>query len=135
MDLTRHIDVCGRVSCRHGRIEKTMQEPVWALNALGAVVATLFVRSQEHEIRAERVRAVFVDDGVGDNHIALRLRHLRAFGDDQPVRPEPRKRFLEVDVAQVLQHHAQEARVHEMQDRMLIATDVHVDRQPLASDD
>ena len=59
------------------------------------------------------------------------LRHLRAVLDDQAVGAELRERLLEVDVPDVVQHHRDEARVHQVQHGVLVAADVRVDRQPL----
>ena len=50
------------------------------------------------------------------------------------MRAEPRERLLEVEVARFVQHHGDEARVEQVQDRVLVATDVRRHRQPFFRD-
>jgi len=109
-------------------VEEAVQEAAGTLDPLVLVVATLLERPEKHEVRSEGVGAVLFDDRIGHDHVALRLRHLRAFTDDEAVSAEPREGLLEVDVAEILQHHREEARVEQVQHGVLVATDVGVHR-------
>ena len=46
------------------------------------------------------------------------------------MRPKDAVRLFEVEVSQIVENHDQEARVHEVQNRVLVASDVAIDGQP-----
>ena len=133
----------GRVQlAQHGHVGRTagdafvhrtpdaLQESAHTGDATVAVVSTFFVGTEEHEIGAEAVSTPALDQFIGVDDIALRLGHLGAFADDHSVRAEARERFLEVEVAAVVQRHRDEARIQQMQHGVLVAADVGRDRQP-----
>jgi chaperonin cofactor prefoldin len=66
--------------------------------------------------------------------VALALAHLRALADDEPVGAEAGERLVEREQPRVVQHHRHEARVEQVQHRVLVAADVAVHRQPLAGE-
>ena len=103
-------------------------------DALVAIVTALFERAEEHQVHPHGIGAVLLDQRIRHDDVAAALRHLRAFIDDQTVRAELRERLFEVDEAEILQRHRDEARIHQVQHGVLVAADVRVHRQPLARD-
>src|SRR6185503_17600281 len=79
-----------------------------------AEVAALLEGAEEHEVHPEGVGTPLLDVQVGDDDIAPRLGHLGAVLHDQPVRAELGEWLLEVNVAEVLEHHTDEARVEQV---------------------
>ena len=83
--------------------------------------------AEEHQVHAERVRAEPRDVFVRQDHVAARLRDLRAVPDEQAVLAEAVVRLLELEVPEIVQHHCEEARVEEVEDGVLLAADVAAD--------
>ena len=105
-----------------------------ALDALVGPVGVLVGRADEEDVGARRVRAVALDVGLRRDDVAARLGHLRAVARDHALGEEPGERLLHVEVAEVGQRLREEARVHQVQDRVLDAADVLVDRHPAVDD-
>ena len=101
-----------------------VEEAPHAGDALVAEVAALLERPQEHQVRAEGVRAPLARCTRRGSRRCPALRHLRAVADDQPVRAESLERLLEVEKPRVVQHHRDEARVQQVQHGVLVAADV-----------
>ena len=79
----------------------------------------LLGRAHEEDVEPQRVGAVALDELVGRDDVALRLRHLRAVAVDHPLVEQARERLAEADQAEVVQHLREEARVQQVQDRVL----------------
>ncbi len=86
----------------------------------------------EEDVETERVGAVAGDHVVGGDGVALRLRHDLPVLVNHPLREEARDGLVEVDQAQVAHDLGPEAGVDEVQDRVLDAAHVEVDREPVA---
>ena len=67
---------------------------------------------------------------LGRDHVALRLGHLRAVAGDHALGEQAVERLLHVEQLHVRQRLDEEARVHQVQDRVLHAADVLVDGHP-----
>ena len=85
----------------HARPEPVEKSPN-AGDALVLKIAALLIWSDEHEVRAKRVRAPPFDILVRNHHVAAALRHLRPVTNDRAVRAELRERLLELDVSGVV---------------------------------
>ena len=70
----------------------------------------------------------------GEIVFPLRLGHLRAVPVEHPLREEAGERLAEPDEAEVVHDLHEEPRVQQVQDRVLDAADVLVDRQPVVGD-
>ena len=112
---------------------QTAQEPVHALHALVRPVGVLVGRADEEDVAARGVRAVALHDRRGRDDVAAGLAHLRAVLRDHPLREQRPEGLLEVEVAEVRERLGEEARVHQVQDRVLDPADVLIDRHPLAA--
>ena len=108
-----------------------VEEAVRAFDALVAPLEVAVDRCGEQDEEAGRVGAVLRDDLLRRDDIALRLRHLRTVLEDHALRQEVRERLIEVDEAGVVQDLREEARVQEVQDGVLDAADVLIDRRPV----
>ena len=107
------------------------EEAVCPLDALIAPVKiTIHGRGKEDEEPC-RIRTVAVDDLLGRDDVAERLRHLRAVLDDHALREEVRERLVEVKHPCVAQYLREEACIEKMQDRVLDAADVLIDGRPV----
>ena len=106
------------------------EEAVHALDALVGPVRVVVGRPDEEDVAARRVRAVALDVRDGADHVALRLGHLRPVAGDHPLREQAPERLLRVEQVHVRERLHEEARVHQVQDRVLDAADVLVDRHP-----
>ena len=106
------------------------EEAVHALDARVRPVGILVGRADEHDVGPRGVGAVALDVALGRDDVAARLGHLRPFAGDHALREEPREGLLEVQVAQVGERLREEARVQQVQDRVLDAADVLVDGHP-----
>ena len=114
------------------QVPHLVQEPPNARDARIPEIATLLVGAEEHQVHAEGVGSPAVDVGIRVHDVAARLRHLRAVPDDHAVGAEAPERLLERHQSDVVQGHRDEARVHQVQDRVLVAADVRRDGEPLA---
>ena len=101
-----------------------------ALRARVRPVRVLVGRADEEDVAARRVGPVALDERGRAHHVALRLGHLRAVARDHPLREELAERLLRVHQPHVRQRLHEEARVHEVQDRVLHPADVLVHRGP-----
>ena len=110
------------------------EEAVHALDALVGPVRVVVGRPDEEDVAAGRVRAVALDVRHRADHVALRLGHLRAVARDHPLREEGLDRLLGLQQVHVRERLHEEARVHQVQDRVLDAADVLVDRHPVVGD-
>jgi len=115
---------------RHDRLPQTVKKAVGAGEALVTKVAALLVGSEEHQVQAERIGPPPLDIVVGHHHVAAALGHLGAVLDHEPMLAEASIRFLEVDVAEVFESHGDETRVQQVEDGVLLPSDVHGDGQP-----
>ena len=108
-----------------------VQEPVRPLDAVSLHSIDCSGRRREEDVEPQRVRAVLPDDVVGGDRVALRLGHDLAVLVDHALREEARDRLVERDEAEVAHDLRPEARVHEVQDRVLDPPHVEVDREPV----
>ena len=68
----------------------------------------------------------------GLDHVALRLRHLRAvLAHHHALREQVRRRLVILDQPDIAHHLGEEARIDQVQNRVLDAADVLIDRKPL----
>ena len=103
-----------------------------ALDALVRPVGVLVGGADEQDVAARGVGAVALDDRGGRDDVALGLAHLGAVLGDHPLGEQRPEGLLEVELSQVGQRLGEEARVHQVQDRVLDPADVLVDGHPLA---
>ena len=108
-----------------------VEEPGGALDSAVVPVQILLGRRREEGEQAGGVGPVAPDQLVRVDHIALRLRHLRAVLDDHALRQERGEGLVRRDHAEVAQHLGEEARVQEMEHGVLDAADVLVDGHPV----
>ena len=73
----------------------------------------------------------FCDHVVRIDDVALRLGHDRAVLEHHALRQQPRERLVDRHEAEVAEHAAEEARVDQVQDRVLDAAAVEIDRAPV----
>ncbi len=109
---------------------QALEKPVAAGDAAVGPLGVVLGRAQEQHVEAQRVRAVAGDQLVGRDHVALRLGHLGAVLVDHALREQALEGLLEADQPGVVEHLREEARVEQVQDRVLDAADVLVDGQP-----
>src|SRR3954469_19769038 len=114
----------------HPQPPQAPEEPVDALDALVGPVRVLVGRADEEDVAARGVRPVALDVADRADHVALGLGHLRPVAGDHALGEEPQERLLEVEQVHVRQRLDEEAGVHQVQDRVLDAADVLVDRHP-----
>src|SRR5262245_45448675 len=113
-----------------------LQEPVDTLDSMLAPLGIELRRSDKQFVHAKRVATKIPNKFVRIDDVALRFRHflgLAALADvrDHALVKQPQKRLIEIDDSNVVQKHCEEPRVKEMQNRVLHATDVEIDREPL----
>ena len=107
------------------------EEAVDPLHPLVGPVAAALGRAHEADVGAGGVGPVALDVLAGADRVAPRLRHLRPVAGDHPLGEEVGERLLHVEVTEVGERLGQEARIHQVQDRVLDPADVLVDRQPV----
>ena len=94
-------------------------------------VEVLLGRRGEEREQARGVGAERADQLVGVHDVALGLGHLRAILDDHPLGEERRERLVHPHEPEVAEHLRVEARVEQVQDRVLDAADVLVHGHPV----
>src|ERR1700724_1481953 len=88
----------------------------------------LLERSHEHFVTTKGIRAVLVDYVVGIDDVAARLRHLLiVFAENDSLIDQTLERLWLRQIAEIEQHLVPEARVEQVQDRMLCPADVQID--------
>src|SRR5579884_466440 len=138
MQLAQHLAV-GR-SVRSDRLrailaryepEHAAQEAVHAFDP-GVVPIEIFLRRRgEERKQASRVGAVLIDDGLRIDYISLVLGHFGAFTDDHALREQALHRFAVLDQPQIPHDLSEKAGIDQMQNGVLDAADVLVDRKPV----
>ena len=108
------------------------QEAEASLEAGVGPLDLLLGRRHEHHVEPQRVGAVLLDHVVGIDHVPLRLRHDLPVLEHHALRQQARERLVEVRQADVAEHPAEEARVDQVQDGVLDAAAVEIDRAPVA---
>ena len=109
----------------------TGQEPEAALEARVGPLDFLLRRRHEHDVQAQGIRTVLLEHRVGVDNVALRLRHDRAVLEHHALREELGERLGVVDHAEIAEHAREEARVDQVQDRVLDPAAVEVDGEPV----
>ena len=107
------------------------QEAEAAFKARVAPLDVFFRRRHEHHVEPQRVGAVFLEHRVGIDDVALRLRHDVAVLEHHPLREQALERLVKRHQADVTQDAREEPRVEQVQDRVLDAAAVEVDRHPV----
>ncbi len=102
-----------------------------ALDPLGHPVAAALGGPQEGDVGAGGIGAVALHGIDGAHRVALRRGHLGAAHRDHPLGEQARERLLDAQHAHVRERLGEEARVHQVEDRVLDAADVLVDRHPV----
>ena len=109
-----------------------VQEAPQAFDARGLPGLLAFQGPHEHLVQAHGIRPVTFDNVVGVDHVAAGLGHLLAvFAQDQALVDELLERLRLGDMAQVEHDLVPETGIEQMQDRMLGAADVEIDRHPI----
>ena len=72
-----------------------------------------------------------LDHRVGIDDVALGLRHDRAVLEHHALRQQVRERLAVIDHAEIAEHAREEARVDQVQNRVLDAAAVEIDRAPV----
>ena len=109
-----------------------IQELPAALRSLGIPRDRLVERAHEHDVQAERVRAVDRDVIVRIDHVAARFRHFLAVRAEHHAVARPlHVRFGRRDKAAVIQELMPEARVEQVQRCVLHAAVVPIYGQPV----
>ncbi len=108
------------------------QEPEAALETGVAPLDFLLWRRHEHDVQPQRVGAELLDHIVGIDDVPFRLRHDLAVLQDHALGQQPRERFAETRHAEVAEHAGEKPRVDEVQDGVLDAAAVEIDRSPVA---
>ena len=125
----------GGVSLRRARAQPPQpgQETVHALQRALVPGRVLIGRSDEQHVAARRVDAEALDDRRRADHVAARLGHLLTVGaEDHALGEQGAERLLEVEQLHVRERLDEEARVQQVQDRVLDPADVLIDGHPLA---
>ena len=108
-----------------------VQEARGALDAAVVPVEVLLRRGREEREEARGVGPVATDEVVGVHHVALGLRHLGPVLDDHALREEGEKGLVHLQHPEIAQRLGVEARVEEVEHRVLDAADVLVHRHPV----
>ena len=87
-------------------------------------------RGEERE-QTRGIGAVNVGHVIGVDDVAFRLRHLGAIRDHHALREQLAHRLVVGDQPDVAHHFGPEARIDQMQDGVLHATDVLIDGEPV----
>ena len=115
-----------------GETPKSLKETGNTRDALGAPRLGSFERPEEHQVHAERVGAVVLDDGVGVDDVAAALGHLLAvFAHDKALVEELRERLRRREDANVVQEAMPEARIQQVEHGVLGAADIEVGAAPI----
>ena len=110
---------------------EAIHAPQKSLNAFDARILPVEIaigRRGEQAVQARRIGAVARDHLVRRDHVAQTLRHLRAVFDHHALREQALDRFVVRDHAQVAHELRPEARIDQVQDRMLDAANVLINR-------
>ncbi len=107
------------------------EEPEAALEPGVGPLDLLLRRRHEHDVEADRVGAELLDHVVGIDDVALRLRHDLAVLEHHALRQQARERLVDRRHAEVAEHAREEPRVDQVEDRVLDAADVEIDRSPV----
>ena len=103
---------------------------VHARHGHGRPIHVVLDRRREHHGQPDRVRAPRLDERQRLHDVPLALGERRAPVDDHALVQELVERLDELQVAKVEQDLDDEARVEQVQDRVLDPPAVHVHRQP-----
>ena len=110
------------------------EEPEDPLDALVRPVPALDRRPHEADVGSQRVRPEAVDVLSRIDGVAAGLGHLRPVAGDHSLGEQVGERLLRFEQVHVVQRLDEEARVHQVQDRVLDPADVLVDRHPVVGD-
>ncbi len=107
------------------------EKPKASFQTAVAPLHFLFGRGDEHHVEPERIRPVFLEHLVRIDDVALRFGHDVAVFEHHALREQPLERLVEVEQPHVAQHAGEEARVEQMQNRVLDSPAVKVHRHPV----
>ena len=108
-----------------------MEEAGDAVDATVIPFGVLVRWADEQLVNSARVRTVFLHHVVGCDAIPLRLRHHIAVAMNHPLGEERREGLVGRDHARVVEGLHEESRVEQVEDRMLDAAGVLIDRHPV----
>ena len=111
--------------------ENPSQEPAGAFDAGILPVQFAFGRGGKQSVKARGIGSVARHHVVGGNRVAHALRHLGATFNDHALGEKPLHRLGILYQSQVAHHFRPEARVDQVQDGVLHAADVLIDRKPV----
>ena len=109
------------------------QETIRAFDALIAPRQIFFRRCGEEDKETRRIRAVFFKDFLRADDVSDGFRHLAAVFQDHPLAEQIREWLRRIQHAFVLQHFHKETRIEQVQNGVLDAADVLIDRHPIVS--
>src|SRR5260221_14373994 len=115
----------GSVVMRDRKAPHAVQEAHDAAQTAVIELAARFIWAHEQQVRAESIGAVAPYVHIRIDRVAMRLADLGARRRDDAVGAKARERLLELQVAQLVHRNGDEARIHQMQDTMLRAPNVH----------
>ena len=128
--IEQRILVCLALQVVHSA-PHAIQELVQARKAVFIPQQLLVGRSHEQNVATHGIGTVGGNHVFRRNDVALRLRHnVAVLVEHHTLAQQIRERLIEVQHALVAQHLREEAAVEQMQNSMLDAADVLVDRQP-----
>ena len=107
------------------------QEPEASLDPRVAPLDFLFRRRDKHHVQPQRIRAVLLHHRVRIDDVALRLGHDVDVLEHHALREEACKRLVERNEADVAEHAREEPRIQQVQNRVLDASDIEIDRHPV----
>ena len=119
----------------HDPVPGAFQETVNALDALVAPFRIELRGTYKQLVHTQRIAAVLANQIIRCHNVALGLGHLLGFSAlagvrDHSLIEQPRKRLFEAHGANIEKEHRVKPRIEQMQDRVLHAANVHVDREP-----
>ena len=115
----------------HGEAPHPVEEAVRSLDALVTPVQVLLGRGREQGEQTRGIRAVALDQLVRVHHVVLGLGHLGAVLDDHALGQQVAEGLVHDKPAHVTQDAGEEARVEQVQHRVLDAADVLVHGHPV----
>ena len=107
------------------------EEPEAAVEPAVAPLDLFLRRRHEHHVQPQRVSPVLRQHRVGIDDVAFGLGHDGAVLQHHALREEALERLVEVDQADFPEHAREEPRIQQVQDRVLDAAAVEIDRHPV----
>jgi hypothetical protein len=111
-----------------------VEQPRGALDPGVVPLHVLLGGAHVEDVEPHGVGPVALEHRLGGDDVPPRLGHLRAEVVDHPLVEEAQERLPEAEQAEVVHDLREEARVHEVEDRVLDSADVLVDGEPVVGE-